>query len=118
LYNAAITASMQQHGVSAAAIATYLAQPRVVYTPGPAGFTQIALQKWISLFGQGSEAWNEYRRTGVPTLTPGPAAITNQVPRRLTYPNAEQSFNKANLDAATARIGGDQLTSRMWWDTP
>jgi hypothetical protein len=119
LYNAAITASMQQHGIAAADIATYLAQPRVVYTPGAAGLTQIALQKWISLFGQGSEAWNEYRRTGVPTLTPGPAAIVSAVPRRLTYPGNEQSFNGANLSAAIARLsGGDDLLSRIWWDTP
>ncbi|MEX2152912.1 MAG: SusD/RagB family nutrient-binding outer membrane lipoprotein [Gemmatimonadaceae bacterium] len=118
LYDAAITASMQQHGVAAADIATYLAQPRVVYNAAT-GLTQIALQKWISLFGQGSEAWNEHRRTGVPTLTPGPAAITPAVPRRLTYPGTEQSFNKANLDAATARMtGGDDLMSRMWWDIP
>jgi hypothetical protein len=118
LYSAAITASMEQHGVAAADIATYLAQPRVVYN-GATGLTQIAMQKWIALFGQGSEAWNDYRRTGWTTLTPGPAAITTEVPRRLTYPGTEQSFNKANLDAATARLsGGDDLTSRMWWDTP
>lgn len=120
LYAAAITASMEQHGVAAAAIATYLAQPRVVYSTTPAtALTQIALQKWISLFGQGSEAWNEYRRTGVPTLTPGPAAITPAVPRRLTYPGNEQSFNNDNLVAAQLRLtGGDELTSRMWWDIP
>lgn len=118
-YNAGITASMQQRGIAAGDIATYLARPRVIYTPGPAGLTQIALQKWIALFGQGSEAWNEYRRTGVPTLTPGPAAIIPQVPRRLTYPGTEQSFNNANLQAAMSRLaGGDELTSRMWWDTP
>jgi len=120
LYAAAITASMQQHGVAAADIATYLAQARVVYTPGAAGLTQIAMQKWISLFGQGSEAWNDYRRTGWTVLTPGPAAITTGVPRRLTYPGAEQSFNNTNLQAAIARLAGsgDDLMSRMWWDIP
>lgn len=118
-YNNAITASMEQHGIGAAAIATYLAQARIVYTPGAAGLTQIAMQKWISLFGQGAEAWNDYRRTGWTTLVPGPAAITTEVPRRLTYPGTEQSFNKTNLNAAIARLGGgDDLVSRMWWDIP
>ncbi|MEO7648321.1 MAG: SusD/RagB family nutrient-binding outer membrane lipoprotein [Gemmatimonadaceae bacterium] len=116
-YNAGITASMQQWGVSASAIATYLAQPRVAYNP-TTGYTQIALQKWIALFGQGSDAWAEYRRTGVPNLTAGPAAIIPTVARRLTYPLSEQSFNKANLDAAIAAQGGAALTNRVWWDSP
>jgi hypothetical protein len=57
----------------------------VVYNP-TTGLQQIALQKWISLFNQGSEAYAEWRRTGVPTLTAGSAAITEGgvVARRLT----------------------------------
>lgn len=115
LYNAAITASMQEYGISAGAIATYLARPSVAYASST-GLTQIALQKWIALFGQGSEAWSEYRRTGVPNLKAGPAAIIPTVARRLTYPLSEQSFNKANLDAAIAAQGGNALTNRVWWD--
>ncbi|MBC7789938.1 MAG: SusD/RagB family nutrient-binding outer membrane lipoprotein [Anaerolineae bacterium] len=116
-YNAGISASMEQWGISAAVIATYLAQPRVVYTP-VTGLTQIALQKWISLYGQGSDAWAEYRRTGVPDLRAGPAAIIPVVARRLLYPQSEQSFNKANLDAAVAAQGGAGLENRIWWDRP
>lgn len=116
-YNAGVAASMQQWGISAADIASYLAQPRVLYNP-TTGLTQIALQKWISLYGQGSDAWAEYRRTGIPVLTPGPAAISPIVPRRLTYPVSEQSFNMANLDAAIAAQGGAALEDRIWWDRP
>lgn len=116
-YNAGITASMEQWGISAADIATYLAQSRVAYNPAT-GMTQIALQKWIALYGQGSEAWAEYRRTDVPNLKAGPAAIIPTVARRLTYPLSEQSFNKANLDAAIAAQGGAELTNRVWWDVP
>ena len=47
-------------GVSAANIATYLAQPRIAYTPGAAGLAQIGLQKWIALFTQGFESWSEF----------------------------------------------------------
>jgi hypothetical protein len=117
LYNAGITASMQRWGVSAAAIATYLAQPRVAYNPAT-GLTQIALQKWIALYGQGSDAWAEFRRTGVPALRAGPAAIIPTVARRLPYPASEQSFNAANLTAAKTAQGGDALTNKIWWDTP
>jgi Starch-binding associating with outer membrane len=116
-YNAGITASLEQWGISAANIAIYLAQPQVAYNP-LTGFTQIALQKWIALYGQGSDAWAEYRRTGVPDLKAGPAAIIPTVARRLTYPVSEQSFNKANLDAAIAAQGGAALTNRVWWDMP
>ena len=119
LYNAAITASMQQNGVADATIASYLASPRVAYNPVNA-MQQIALQRWIALYGEGTEAYAEWRRTGVPDLQPGPAAITvpQIVARRLTYPVSEQSFNNDNLTAAIAAQGGADLTSRVWWDKP
>ena len=37
--------------------------------------TQIAYQKWVSLFMLGMEGWTEVRRTGVPALVPGPNAV-------------------------------------------
>ena len=117
LYNDAIRASMQVYGIPEAQITAYLAQPRVVYNPAT-GLTQIALQKWISLFNQGTEAYAEWRRTGVPTLTPGPAAIVPTVPRRLTYPVMEQSLNAASLNAAMSAQNGASLTDRVWWDRP
>lgn len=119
LYNEAITASMEYHGVPGNETTAYLTQPSVIYNP-TTGLTQIALQKWISLFGQGTEAYAEWRRTGVPNLTPGPAAITNPkvVARRLTYPLLEQSYNSANLAAAVTAQGGADLEDRVWWDRP
>ncbi|HEY2375831.1 MAG TPA: SusD/RagB family nutrient-binding outer membrane lipoprotein [Gemmatimonadaceae bacterium] len=118
-YTDGITASMQQWGVSASNIAAYLAQPRITYTPGAAGLAQIGLQKWIALFTQGFEAWSEWRRTGFPNLTPVPTARTSdkQIPRRIIYPQTEQSFNNTNLQAAIAAQGGsDALNKRLWID--
>ena len=118
-YNNGITASMQQWGVSAASITAYLAQPSIVYTPGAAGLAQIGVQKWIALFTQGFEAWSEWRRTGFPNLTPVPTARTadKQIPRRIIYPQTEQSFNNANLQAAIAAQGGsDALNKHLWID--
>ncbi|MEO6877008.1 MAG: SusD/RagB family nutrient-binding outer membrane lipoprotein, partial [Gemmatimonadaceae bacterium] len=66
-YNAGISASMSQWGVTdAGAIAAYLAQPAVAYQGGTAGLKQIALQKWIALYADGGQAWFEWRRTCVP----------------------------------------------------
>jgi SusD/RagB-like outer membrane lipoprotein len=119
-YDAAITASMEQYGIDAASITTYLAQPSVAYTPGAAGLAKINLQKWIALYRQGIEAWTEYRRTGVPNLTPAAEGQTTPkiVPRRLEYPVSEQSFNNTNLQAAITRQGGATLTSHFYWDKP
>jgi len=120
-YNAGITASMQQWGVADADITTYLAQPRIVYAGGTAGLAQIGVQKWISLFTQGFEAWSEWRRTGYPNLTPALNAKTSngQIPRRVIYPQTEQSFNNTHLQSAiTSQGGSDALNTRLWIDKP
>jgi hypothetical protein len=118
-YNQGIQASMAQWGVTdATAIATFLARPGIAYTPGVTGMRQIAQQKWIALYTDGVEAWAEWRRTCVPaTVTPGPAAVINTVPRRYEYSIREASVNSANMDAAVARQGADDFTTRMYWDS-
>ena len=118
-YAQGIQASMAQWGVTdAAAIATFLARPAIVYTPGTAGLRQIALQKWIALYSDGVSAWAEWRRTCVPsTVKPGPAAIIGTVPRRYQYSSREKSVNTANVDAAIARQGADAFTTRIYWDS-
>jgi hypothetical protein len=118
-YDQGIRASMEQWGVTdAAAIATYLARPEIVYVPGVEGLRRIALQKWIALYTDGVTAWSEWRRTCVPaTIKPGPDAIIGTVPRRYQYSIREHTTNSANVDAAIARQGADDFTSRMYWDT-
>jgi hypothetical protein len=118
LYTEAIQASMDQYdewgvGPSDADIATYLAQPAVVYN---GTLERIILQKWIALWMVGPEAWSDWRRTDLPALTPGPDLILAYIPVRFTYPDSEQSLNSANLDVAVARQGGFSLTDRVWWD--
>lgn len=120
-YQNGIRASMQQWGVADADITTYLAQARIVYAGGTAGLAQIGVQKWIALFTQGFEAWSEWRRTGYPNLTPAANAKTadGQIPRRVIYPQSEQSFNNTHLQSAiTTQGGSDALNKRLWIDTP
>lgn len=66
------------------------------------------------------ESYANWRRTGIPALTPTDyptSVIGAAIPRRFTYPVAEQSVNGANYQAAVAALtGGDVLTSRVWWD--
>jgi hypothetical protein len=115
LYTAAITASMQQWGVTAPEIAVYLAKPGVAYNPAT-GLQQIAYEKWVSLFNLENEAYAEWRRLNFPVLVPGPNAKTATVPTRLPYPAVENSLNAANLTAATSAQGDVSISGKVWWD--
>jgi hypothetical protein len=37
-------------------------------------------------------------------------------PNRFPYPNNEQQLNGANYTAAAAKIGGDKVETKLWWD--
>jgi len=118
LYADAIAAAMTDLEVPSDEIADYLAQPSVEYQGGSAGLAQIWLQKWILRFGNGPEAYAEWRRTGVPELAPGPDAINDGlIPVRLPYPDREKSLNREAVEAAIARQGGATINTRVWWDT-
>ncbi len=110
LYASAIRASMEQYGIGGAAIDAYMAQPRVQYSAAT-GLTQIAYQKWISMYMQGMEAWTEWRRTRVPHLVPGPRATLSDIPERMPYADNEDVLNKANLQAAVSAQGLGQYTA-------
>ncbi len=118
LYTAAIRASMKQYGVSDSASNAYLSDTvRVRYNPAT-GLTQIAYQKWVSMFMQGMEAWTEVRRTQVPTLVPGPNAVLAKIPERLPYADNELVLNKANVDAAVAAqhfTNSTDLQTPLWF---
>lgn len=66
------------------------------------------------------ETWSNWRRTNLPLLTAVvyPNNATNgTIPRRFPYPASEASTNPENYKAAhDAVVGGDVLTSRVWWD--
>jgi len=54
--------------------------------------TRILEEKYIALF-QNYEAYNDYKRTCYPNLTPASQASAGNVPARFTYPVAERSSN-------------------------
>ena len=116
-YNAGITASMKQWGVTDdAKIAAYLAGPEVAYKGGVAGQKQIALQKWIALYSDAGQAWAEWRRTCTPNLVPAAIAKFTYVPRRLLFPAVELTSNNDQVQAAADRMGGDANDTPVWWD--
>lgn len=96
----------------------YISQEKVVYSGATEEkLEKIALQKWISLFYTGFEGWSDWRRTGMPEVTPGPDSANDmRVPVRFQYPNSVKSTNNANYEAAVSRQGADDINTRLWWD--
>jgi hypothetical protein len=116
LYKNAIQASLQQYGIADAAVNTYLASPAVQYDPSNYK-KSIGDQKWIALFGQGLEAFAEWRRLDYPQLQPAVAGtLGGKIPVRFIYPGTEQSLNGASYNAAVASQGADALTTKLWFD--
>lgn len=107
-----ITASFAQHGATLPA--------SYITNLGPVTRALVFDQKYIALYGQGIEAWTEYRRTGLPVL---PAKDTRAVfvnnavlPTRLPYPTSEQSLNAAEYAKGVELIGGtNNALAKLWW---
>jgi hypothetical protein len=110
-----------QEGIAAAFDQYGLALPAgYIDQLGGVSKENIMTQKWIALFGQGIEAWTEYRRTGYPTMpAPDPQAkFANDgvLPTRLVYPSTEYSLNSAKVVAADELNGGpDNMKTKLWW---
>ncbi|MDX2305928.1 MAG: SusD/RagB family nutrient-binding outer membrane lipoprotein [Microscillaceae bacterium] len=115
-YNKGIEASILYWGGSAGDVTSYLANPAVAYTTAAGDFKQkIGYQKWLALYNRGFEAWIDQRRLDYPVLN-APSEPLGSYPLRFTYPVDEQNLNKINYDAASSAIGGDMVTTRIFWD--
>lgn len=115
-YNAAVTASILYWGGTTTDATAYLAQPSVNYLTAMGTYKQkIGTQEWIALYNRGVDAWIEIRRLKYPVIDAPSSALT-AFPVRYTYPINEQNLNKANYDAASAAIGGDKVTTMLFWD--
>ncbi len=119
-YNQAIQSSFDFWGISGLA-SSYLANPDVAYAtaPGATFKEKIGRQAWIALYNRSFEAWNTWRRLDFPNLQAPANAYPEaygKVPVRYTYPINEQTVNGNNWNAASAAIGGDKLTTKIFWD--
>lgn len=113
-YNAGIMASFDQWGADGAA--DYLAQPSVAYATAAGNWKQkIGTQLWLALYNQGFEAWNSWKRLDYPSLTPAEEAATG-IPVRFTYPLEEAQLNGEMMSAAASKIGGDEVSTHVFWD--
>jgi len=152
-YNRGIKESMKQWGITDdAAITAYQNSNATPIAPGdaqgsPAVSTapikyraagtleeqreQITIQKWISLFPEGVEAWADIRRSRAFKLYPVvqsdntdlPTAANINVPtnnwiRRIPFITDEKVTNGKEVDAAVPLLGagGDKISTPLWWD--
>lgn len=82
----------------------------------------INTQLWVNFAFNPMEAYSNWRRSGFPALAypnvdPGINQTNGTIPRRMQYPINEYLLNEANLLEAVDRLeGGDDWTSRVWWD--
>lgn len=122
-YDAGVTLHMQQMATYDAASTVALADIQAYLAANPfnaaTALQQINTQYWIASFLNGPETFANFRRSGFPALTPNPypgKTISGTFIRRLTYPNSEISVNSANVQAAIARMGPDNMDTKVWWD--
>jgi hypothetical protein len=88
----------------------------VAYATAAGNWKQkIGTQKWIALYNRSYETWTELRRLDFPVIT-APVNAKSGFPNRLTYPNTEQTLNGTSYTAAASAIGGDVVTTKLFWD--
>ncbi len=132
LYEAGIRASMDEYARYPNAVAipdlnyqSYKRQTAVALTGVFADdLAKINTQYWVVSLGNTAETFANFRRTGLPALTPNPYGTplpvsTGGFARRVPYPSIERSANATNYAAAVANLGGtDDVTRRVFWDIP
>lgn len=112
-----VTASiLSWGGTDAEATALLTAHPYASYIGG--WKDAIGTQAWISMYTRGFIGYTFFRRLDFPefSMPPSPPEGVTTIPTRFTYPINEQTLNAANYQAAATAIGGDKLTTPLFWD--
>ncbi len=114
LGNTAAAASAQNEAVAASILAvTGTTNP--VYeaahaneTGGTITLDKIMTEKYVAMFTQ-VEVWTDWRRTGIPNLTPNPAGAVNGIPRSLPT-SQDERVNNPNAPIQS------NILNHVWWD--
>lgn len=102
---------------------TYLAHPSVVWNSADA-LKLINTQYWVINIWDPREALFNWRRSGYPVLERNRSnddLLENGgdgFVHRYRYNEEEYRRNQENVEAAAEKIGGDFLTTRVFWDIP
>ena len=116
-YEAGIRSSLEDWGV-AGAFDDFIQE-----VPFNGTKEQIITQKWVASFFAAAEAWNDYKRTGIPALTVGEGAVAPVPAIRFGYGSDELTKNTDNVNSAidhlevsdySGQLGKDSQYSRQW----
>ncbi|MGB3065197.1 SusD/RagB family nutrient-binding outer membrane lipoprotein [Sphingobacterium thalpophilum] len=131
-YTKGVRANMERLGVPETDIATFISKlPE-------ANERNVLTQKYVTLFYNPDEGWNEYRRTGYPDtqvlLMPGETAtrphdgttyvftplqsgnvVAKDLPARVRYPVTQQTLNGENWKKAVSILGADEIDKKLWF---
>jgi hypothetical protein len=110
-FAAGITANMLEVGVNATDLANYIAANGTLTGTNAQKLQQIIEEKYVALFGVSVEPWNDWRRTGYPSLSVPTNSITGAIPRTLFYAQSEIDLNPNNPGQKNADLQG-----RVFWD--
>ena len=111
-YEKGVIAAIEQWGGEVPA--DYFDNPAAAYD---GTLERIMLQKYYALYFNDYQQWFEYRRTGLPVLPKGEGLLNGGVmPVRFRYPVIVQTSNNENYAQAVARMGGDDVNTKVWWE--
>lgn len=115
-YTNGVRASLEFWGVSDADITAYLASPDVAYATAPGSWKEkIARQFWLAMYNNAFEGWSVWRKLDYPAMHV--SGFENMpAPHRYTYPISERTINPDNYDQASSAIGGDEQSTKLFWD--
>lgn len=103
-HNDAVMLSLTDTGVSDGAFET----AHAAFDASTITLEEVMSQKYVAMYTQ-PESWSDWRRTGLPALTPAAGGAINQIPRRWPYPQTERLYNESFP-------GQVNLLDRVWWD--
>jgi len=118
-YEGGIKASLTTWGVDDS-FDSYISGSEVAYN---GTLERIMEQKWIASWTSATEAWFDFRRTGLPALEAGPAAKRSVLPVRFYYvqnelvlnaDNADQALNNLEVTGYTQADGKNSAWSKPW----
>ncbi|UII34373.1 SusD/RagB family nutrient-binding outer membrane lipoprotein [Fulvivirga ulvae] len=114
-YNSGIMASFDQWGAEGSS--SYISQIDVAYASAPGDWRQkIGVQMWLALYNQGFEGWTTWRRLDFDGFNAPPGMTVGDIPLRFTYPLEEAQLNGEEYAKAGAAIGGDDVSTKVFWD--
>ncbi|GAB4418794.1 MAG: SusD/RagB family nutrient-binding outer membrane lipoprotein [Bacteroidia bacterium] len=105
-FNEAVIAHVEQ--VTGAAAPTSYVAAQASETGATITLEKIMTHKYVALFTQ-IEAYAEWRRTGIPQLSPNPGGQVAGIPRRLPTASVERLYN-------TNAVVVSDLLQQVWWD--